>query len=275
MAIFLGNIKGLSVQGSDNTTGFNYVVWNYASTITNAATALPHLYQSSSNYHGTETIKGSARDLGYFIVSDCGATQTIPHLTISTLDNNAGPILTIASDKTIANATWEFADTTVLASATITNFTGSASVIDTLTVTGSATVAGLSFADGIMSVGGNTQVQATHIQAPYFNAVSDQNKKTNIKPLTSTLDIINNTPVYSFNYTDTLLPSIGIMAQDVEHISFDKFALTDVNTDGSLSIHESKLIYILWKGLQEQQELIKQLQAEITTLRGGTAYASK
>lgn len=108
-----------------------------------------------------------------------------------------------------------------------------------------------------------------HVQANYFNAASDKRLKTNINPLPSTLDFVCKTPLYSFNYTTNNLPSIGVIAQDIQDAQFGNFkpVVTPRNEKDFLSVHESKFVYILWKAIQEQQEEIEALKAEIQALK--------
>ena len=103
----------------------------------------------------------------------------------------------------------------------------------------------------------------------YFNSTSDRRAKTDIKPINkSVLPLITNTQLYSFKYKDLDTPSIGIIAQDVQDVDFDGFSLVD-NKEASgqdmdyMSIHESKLVYILWKAIQEQQKEIEDLKEQI------------
>lgn len=111
----------------------------------------------------------------------------------------------------------------------------------------------------------------TYCKAPYFNATSDKRAKENIrKSVFSALAIVNSLPIYNFNYKDSDKPSIGVMAQEALQYHIDDFSLveneeaTGENND-YMSIKESKLIYILWKAIQEQQEEIELLK---TQLRG-------
>lgn len=106
-------------------------------------------------------------------------------------------------------------------------------------------------------------------QAQYFNATSDRRAKTDIKPINqSVLPLVINTQLYSFKYKDLDTPSIGIIAQDVQDVDFDGFSLVD-NKEATgqdmdyMSIHESKLIYVLWKAVQEQQKEIEELKTQI------------
>lgn len=106
-------------------------------------------------------------------------------------------------------------------------------------------------------------------EAQYFNATSDRRAKTDIKPISqSVLPLVTSTQLYSFKYKDLDTPSIGIIAQDVRDVDFNGFSLVD-NKEATgqdmdyMSIHESKLIYVLWKAVQEQQKEIEELKAQI------------
>ena len=105
--------------------------------------------------------------------------------------------------------------------------------------------------------------------ATYFNATSDYRAKKDFKLLDiNALDLINKVRLYSFKYKDSNQPSIGIIAQDVQDININGFDLVDnKNATGDnfdyMSIHESKLIYILWKAIQEQQKEIEELRQQL------------
>ena len=103
------------------------------------------------------------------------------------------------------------------------------------------------------------------ITARYFNALSDRHLKTNINAIEdSVLPFITSTPVYTFNYKkDPTIPVIGIMAQDVLDKNINDFNLVKKNGNGYYEIKESKMIYILWKAVQEQQKQIEALQARL------------
>ena len=103
------------------------------------------------------------------------------------------------------------------------------------------------------------------ITARYFNALSDRHLKTNINTIEdSVLPFITSTPVYTFNYKkDPTIPVIGIMAQDVLDKNINDFNLVKKNGNGYYEIKESKMIYILWKAVQEQQKQIEALQARL------------
>ena len=102
--------------------------------------------------------------------------------------------------------------------------------------------------------------------ALYFNATSDIRAKTKVQHASfKALNIVKSLPVYTFNYKETGSPSIGLIAQDAAKISFgsDFSLVNNENASGEngdyMTIKESKLIYILWKAIQEQQEQINDL----------------
>lgn len=102
--------------------------------------------------------------------------------------------------------------------------------------------------------------------ALYFNATSDVRAKTNLQHASfKALNIVKSLPIYSFNYKETGSPAIGLIAQDAAKISFGSdFSLINNETASGengdyMTIKESKLIYILWKAIQEQQEQINDL----------------
>ena len=111
----------------------------------------------------------------------------------------------------------------------------------------------------------NEVVSEVSVTARYFNALSDRHLKTNINTIEdSVLPFITSTPVYTFNYKkDPTIPVIGIMAQDVLDKNINDFNLVKKNGNGYYEIKESKMIYILWKAVQEQQKQIEALQARL------------
>lgn len=114
----------------------------------------------------------------------------------------------------------------------------------------------------------DTNIKAgTYVEAPYFNATSDLRAKENLTALPSMLDFINSTSVYTFKYKNSQLPSVGIIAQDVVNKPINDFNLVDnLEADGEtefMSVKESKLVYILWKAVQELSAEIEELKAQL------------
>ena len=105
--------------------------------------------------------------------------------------------------------------------------------------------------------------------AGYFITTSDRRAKTNIESADfDALSLILKTPIYSFDYKETQTPSIGIIAQDIQNVRIGNFDLVD-NKDATgadfdyMHIHEGKLVYVLWKAVQQQQKEIEELKAQL------------
>ncbi len=119
----------------------------------------------------------------------------------------------------------------------------------------------------------STSTCTSYSQAQYFNATSDRRAKTNIQPLLiDALELVKKIQLYSFKYKETDTPSIGIIAQDVQDVNINGFKLVD-NEEATgkdldyMTIHESKLTYILWKAVQEQQKEIEELRKQLNELK--------
>lgn len=137
------------------------------------------------------------------------------------------------------------------------------------------------FSSGYVTIGngGNATKEdySLYIQkscnALYFNATSDIRAKTKVQHASfKALNIVKSLPVYTFNYKETGSPSIGLIAQDAAKISFGSdFSLVNNETASGengdyMTIKESKLIYVLWKAIQEQQEQINYLTSLVKDL---------
>lgn len=106
-----------------------------------------------------------------------------------------------------------------------------------------------------------------------INFVSDRRCKENISALKfNYLDTILKTPVVHYNYLNDSIHQVGIIAQDLEDnlpANQDVF-IRKTNSDGlknRRSIAETKLVYILWKGLQEEAQARKKLEKELEELK--------
>ena len=137
------------------------------------------------------------------------------------------------------------------------------------------------FKTGYVTIGngGNATKEANSLyiegscNALYFNATSDIRAKTKVQHASfKAINIVKSLPVYTFNYKETGSPSIGLIAQDAAKISFGSdFSLVNNETASGengdyMTIKESKLIYVLWKAIQEQQEQINYLTSLVKDL---------
>lgn len=106
-------------------------------------------------------------------------------------------------------------------------------------------------------------------QAQYFNATSDARAKSNITPAHfSALDVVNQLPIYKFQYLNTQEPVIGLIAQEAADYNLDGFNMVDNLTasgeDGDyMQIKESKLVYVLWKAVHELSVEVESLKAQL------------
>lgn len=94
------------------------------------------------------------------------------------------------------------------------------------------------------------------IQAESFYATSDRRLKENIKefvPQKSILDL----PIVEFDFKESGKHQIGCIAQDLQEICPE---VVETNTNGYLSINESKLVYLLIDEVKKLREEIENLK---------------
>ena len=126
-----------------------------------------------------------------------------------------------------------------------------------------------------LTCGDSTKINKDYIQAPYFNATSDRRAKTNIQPFNgSALAIINKLQTYTYNYTNSKIKSYGLMAQDLLDVDLNGFSFVDNKTatgknNDYMTIHESKLVYLLIEAVKEQQTQINELKQKLEELTNG------
>lgn len=110
------------------------------------------------------------------------------------------------------------------------------------------------------------------ITALYFDTTSDIRAKQNINLADFTaLKFVNNVPVYTYNYIYSNVPSFGIIAQDVlanEPKWVNNFSLVDcqkaTGENGDyMQIKESKMVYVLWKAVQELSQKVNDLEEKL------------
>lgn len=104
------------------------------------------------------------------------------------------------------------------------------------------------------------------IEAPSFNATSDKRLKENIVPFTSEKSILD-LPVYTFNFKSdkNKKKHVGCLAQDLQEICPD---LVNEDSQGYLSIEESKITYLLLEEVKELKKQVEELKGKINELEG-------
>jgi len=276
MAIFYPHIKGGAVDtDSSSTTKIKYSWIRF-----NGDGHNPQLYISKLN--NTDYNEDHAVDCGYLITSKTAnifdEDQRISlgkRLIFSSQDSqnqdNSFSILVNGSKNLtlsrLSNNTWT--DYLYLTDAALF-------VYKHLTMTGIltvGTVSNASVANSLYVQGNIYSLGNGGCNALFFNATSDKRAKTDIHYLNiDALSLINQVRLYGFKYKNTNEPSIGVIAQDLKDIDIQGFNLVDnINASGVdgdyMRIKESKLVYILWKGIQELTTEVKNLKNEINELK--------
>lgn len=104
------------------------------------------------------------------------------------------------------------------------------------------------------------------VEAPSFNATSDKRLKENIIPFTPEKSILD-LPVYTFNFKSdkNKKKHVGCLAQDLQEICPD---LVNEDSQGYLSIEESKITYLLLEEVKELKKQIEELKEKVNELEG-------
>ena len=241
MAYFFNHIKGLTEN--NGTQCLTYIKWsNTAATESLSVNAVPTITNSGIEYGHIITQNAKDQQVDYLSVNNFTAANF--HIGDSTeiiYSSNAQQI--------------QYGGKILLNELTTNQLT----VNDFLKFSGDNIILRNDNSGGTITATGK-------IEGLYFNATSDRRVKTNIRPIAyGALNIVMNTPIYTFNYIKDNVESCGIMAQDLpEDYSFD---FIDRSNPDLLKVHESKLVYLLWKALQEQQLEIRQLKDELKELK--------
>ena len=97
-----------------------------------------------------------------------------------------------------------------------------------------------------------------------YGTISDRRLKENITPATSKLDDLLKVNIVNYNLIKDNTKQIGVIAQEIEEV-FP--GLVSENEEGFKSVKTSVFIPMLIKGMQEQQDIIKNLQTQIDELK--------
>jgi hypothetical protein len=89
-----------------------------------------------------------------------------------------------------------------------------------------------------------------------FNSTSDINKKTNLREVVDSLEILKGIRGVKFNWKENNLPSVGVIAQEVEGVLPELVT----ETEGVKSVNYNGLVGVLI-------EAVKELQAEVEELK--------
>lgn len=116
---------------------------------------------------------------------------------------------------------------------------------------------------------GTTDINGSYIRTPQVIQTSKESVKKNIeKYLDNASDIVKNSEIYKYNFKSE-------KDNDKKHIGFvigdegGKYKTPDEVISNGEGINTYVMTSILWKAVQEQQEIIDELKKEIKELKGG------
>lgn len=290
MAVYYKWIKGCA-SGANLSEGlWTYIKWgsgNASLSVNN----LPTLYTTN----GKVDTPDEDRNLGYFLTNNATGVQLQQpwilgdNCYFKTGTNN------IFVEHDDAGSIKMYSDT----SGGYYSFTKGLNVDEDTSLQGALTVAGktiitdateASDADAALKISGGVRVNKSlnvgnkldvkegitsksSCTAVYFNATSDMRAKENIRLATyDALALIEKLPVYIYNYKNDKDTVTGILAQDLLALQPQELQLvSNIHATGEnedyMSIKHDKIIFILMKAIQEQQEQINYLKKEIKQLK--------
>ena len=250
MAVYYKWIKGCA-SGADLTKGaWTYITWG--NTVNGSAAALPKLEVCAGR-------DGSRTDLGYFLTNKANNIQIEKQWNwINGAGVTFGPLTINMSGLSGSFTIGESSSQTLTINST-TTLNSSLQVNNTITTTGQINTTSIFASD--------------RVQGLFFNAISDRRAKENIQLANySALDLIQKLPIYTYNYKNNNETVTGVMAQDLLEIQPKELNLVSNTTatgeNGDyMSIKNDKLIFVLMKAIQEQQEKINHLEEELNKLK--------
>ena len=291
MAVYYKWIKGCAPGATLDTKQWTYINWGdksaFSSSDTNQTEALPKLYARIGKNDASVSTSGGAVALGYILTNNVKGVEVETlwkfkeqpqfrngvQIGLSTTGSVAHPTLTSSGSMLLISSDTTFNST----AAGSVKMLGGLVVDKTITVnnTGNQSI----YTKGSVLIDKNLNVKENIVAtgsctALYFNATSDRRAKENIKPANySALDLIKKLPIYNYNYKQQ--PNehmIGILAQDLLVAQPSELDLvSNINATGEngdfMSIKNDKLIFILMKAIQEQQEEIENLKDKIEKIK--------
>lgn len=286
MAIFIPHIKGCN---EDNTV-YTWIKWS--SDITQTPSISTKAYTSSTNQ-----FEDNFTNLGQIITTGATNQKITQPIGISTLNavqsinfnESQAQITSTANTWLLSIATNATANLIIETAQALTLKTNNSSAFLKIeTSSASSSMADIiyyapahHFINGYVEIGNSNATKeegCLYVQnicnALSFNATSDKRAKKDIKKVDfSALKVIEQLPVYTFSYKDMDALSIGLIAQEAKEASLGDSGFSLINHPNAtgkegdyMTIKESKLVYILWKAIQEQQEQINFLKEQVKDL---------
>ena len=269
MAVYYKWIKGCAL-GANLTEGlWTYIYWPKGNkegvldaTGLSAEDYLPKLYQSSGRNVSPDTVLDdqNKQELykGYFLTNCATGVQINEDWKWKNGKKIQFDSLSISKDGLSGSWTIGPDSTKTLTIQTKTEMKSTLKIDDALTAS---------------NIEATSIALNSYCQAEYFNATSDKRAKENIKPAEySAVSIIKKLPVYIYNYKNSNETVTGIIAQDLLEVQPKELDLvSNVNATGEnndfMSIKNDKLMFVLMKAIQEQQEKIEYLEQELNKIK--------
>ena len=253
MAVFYKWIKGCTEDANLGSGNWSYIKWT---------SGLPQLYVTTS---GKSDDLSGARDFGTLISTNVGSDVTV-------------------------NDNWNFNGALVKAKAVYldsiqSNNTSPIQIQSPVDFNEKATFKNNAQFDQVVEFKNEVKITSSiemtstapikstaSITAPYFVATSDVRAKDNVELWNYTaLDLVNATPVYSFNYKSDHDRVVSILAQDLlENQPENLDLVNDKDADGInkfMSIKSDKLTFVLWKAVQELSDKVDRLEKELEEIK--------
>lgn len=117
---------------------------------------------------------------------------------------------------------------------------------------------------------GVTNLSNTGITTPTLTQTSREENKKNFEKLENALNILKQTEIYKYNLKsqkDGDKKHIGFVIGKNYKYSHELTAEDDSGKE--IGVDNYSMTSVLWKAMQEQQEIIEQLQKEVEELKGG------
>ena len=288
MALNWQHIKGVYNKDGNSLPLYTYIEFSNTNTALTTIDAVPSLYVSTNNLSSLEEIETGATKLGKIITSKAiNQTIDVPFVFKDTLSinylndkallkltNNTTSLLEYIYDN--VNNKINIKSNNILFKTINNNDILELNKDEVKIHAPKLNTKDINVERGsLLTIGEKTKVTEEFVQASYFNATSDIRAKENIVPFNqNALDIINKLQTYTYNYRDSKQKSYGIMAQDMLDTDINGFSFVEnvaaTGEDGDyMSIHESKLVYLLIEGMKEQQKEIQSLKKELEELKNG------
>jgi hypothetical protein len=204
-------------------------------------------------------------------------------LTVSTSQNlqtNGTPTfatVTLSSPSTAPTPATNTSNTQIATTAFVQNqlnngntYTHTSAVTNSVTVVNDSSTNATMYPVWVVANSGNNALKTSSsnfyfnpstgsVSATIFNALSDENRKENIYPITNATGVIKQINGYGFNWKDNGKKSYGHIAQRLEEILPD---LVDTNAEGVKSVNYNGLIAFLVETVKEMDKRITELESK-------------